>query len=449
MASTDSEAAFRRERNLNRRLSFQRLKPAVKSLLPTPALRWIQRQRKAAFTPPCGKVDFGDLRRLTPMSRSYGYDRGRPIDRYFIEKFLQSNAGLIRGRVLEIGESIYTRAFGGTHVTRSDVFHAYEAPGATIVGDLANMAHVPANTFDCMIITQTLHLIYDIRAALSEIHRVLKPGGVMLATFPGLSQISDNEWRPSWYWGFTAQSASRLVCEVFPPTHVDIRSRGNVLVSAAFLFGLADTELTKEELEFDDPDYQTIITAKVRKPTADERYPMMGRWDYGEAEPFAYDAEESYRKGMAYLDGHGTVEDWGCGTAYAKRFVKASKYIGVDGSQSRFVDTVADLQTYRSDVDCIFMRHVLEHNYGWRLILQNAVQSFRERMVLILFTPFAEHERKAGEHDRKIGDNDGIPDLSLRRDEIVAFFDGLSFTEETLDSNTEYGRERIFYIRRS
>jgi hypothetical protein len=88
------------------------------------------------------------------------------------------------------------------------------------------------------------------------------------------------------------------------------------------------------------------------------------------------------------------------------------------------------------------MRHVLEHNYGWRLILKNAVSSFRKRMVLILFTPFSENERK-------IGDTDGIPDLSLRRDEVLSFFKELAVTEESFESATQYGREHIFYLEKS
>jgi SAM-dependent methyltransferase len=344
--------------------------------------------------------------------------------------------------VLEIGDDTYTRTFGGSRVTQSDVLHAHDQQVATIVGDLAELEDVPCNSFDCMVITQTLHLIYDVRAALSNIYRLLKPGGVLLTTFPGLTQISDEDWRDSWYWGFTSYSAERLLKEVFPHSNVEVRSRGNVLVSAAFLFGLSDRELTKEELEFNDPDYQTIITARATKPKTDEHHPMKGRWDYSASDEFAYGSDESYRKGMAFLDGHGIVEDWGCGTAYARRFVQKSEYIGIDGSESPFANKVADLQTYRSDPDCIFMRHVLEHNYGWRLVLENAVQSFKKRMVLILFTAFADHEKK-------IGDNDGIPDLSLRRDDVIAFFDGLSFTEESLGSDTEYGMEHIFYIVRT
>jgi hypothetical protein len=111
----------------------RRLRPAVKATMPTPLLRGIQWLRKATFTPPVGKVDFGDLRRLTPFRRGYGYDRGRPIDRYYIETFLEKKRSFIQGRVLEIGDDSYTRTFGGDQVTRSDVLHAYNVPQAIIV----------------------------------------------------------------------------------------------------------------------------------------------------------------------------------------------------------------------------------------------------------------------------------------------------------------------------
>jgi hypothetical protein len=111
----------------------RRLRPAVKATMPTPLSRWIQRLRKATFTPPVGKVDFGDLRQQTPIRRGYGYDRGRPTDRYYIETFLEKNRSFIQGPVLEIGNDSYARTLGGDQVTRSDVLHAYNVPQATIV----------------------------------------------------------------------------------------------------------------------------------------------------------------------------------------------------------------------------------------------------------------------------------------------------------------------------
>ena len=403
--------------------------------------RLLRRSRGGEFTPPVGKVDFGDLRRRYPFCRVYGYERGRPIDRYYIENFLERNADAIQGRVLEIGDDSYTRRFGGDRVTHRDVLHAHDVPEATIIGDITAMPDVPADHFDCMIVNQTLQLIYDIEAAIAEIYRVLKPGGTLLATFPGLSQISDPEWRHIWHWGFTGLSTERFMASAFPRSHTEITTHGNALAAAAFLFGLAEEDLTPRELDLQDPDYHLLLTVRATKPAQDEALPMEGRWSYGDGNPEPYDAEDSYRLGMEFLDGHGTVEDWGCGTAFARRFLSESPYVGVDGSKSPHADVIADLQTYCSEVDCIFMRHVLEHNYGWRLILANAVASFGRRMVLIVFTPFAASERK-------IGDNDDIPDLALKKDEILGFFQGLRVREESIESATEYGREHIFYIER-
>jgi SAM-dependent methyltransferase len=386
-------------------------------------------------------VDFGDFRRLTRLGETAADRDGPGIADYFIERFLRENARCIRGRVLEIGGDPSTRAFGRDRAIWSDALDLVDDDIATIVSDPTGVPRVEPETYDCVMVTRALELVPDVHLALSDIYRVLKPGGTLLAAFPGLVQPGDEARRDSPARGFTSHSVDRLLTEVFPPSHVEVRARGNVLVATAFLVGLHANELSPEELEFDDPACQTLILAKAAKPDPFERFQMVGRWKYENRDQFAYDGEASYAKGLAFLDGHGAIEDWGCGTAYARRFVRKSEYIGIDGSESRFATRLADLQTYRSETDCIFMRHVLEHNHGWRLILENAVRSFRTRMVLILFTPFSEFERK-------IGDTSGIPDLSLRREDVIAFFEGLSFNEESFESDTQYGREHIFYIER-
>jgi SAM-dependent methyltransferase len=212
-------------------------------------------------------IRFGNLRRLTPFSREFGFDRGQPIDRYYIERFLASHTPDIRGHVLEVGDDFYTRKFGGDRVVRCDVLHVSEGnPNATIVADLTRAGHIPSESFDCIIFTQTLHLIYEVRAALETLHRILKPGGVLLTTVPGVSQISDDEWADSWYWAFTTLSAGRLFGEVFPTEKVWVEAHGNVLAASAFLYGLAVKELRQQELDYHDPHYQLLITVRAVKP---------------------------------------------------------------------------------------------------------------------------------------------------------------------------------------
>ncbi len=241
-------------------------KKAMLRVLPHAVSRRIQDLRARRAGRPVGHVRFGDLRRLIPFSHQFGYDRGVPVDRYYIENFLARHADDIRGRVLEVGDATYTNRFGGARVAVSDVLHINPTPHATIVGDLTDADHIPSDTFDCIILTQTLHLIFDVRRALQTVYRILKPKGVLLATFPGITPIDHGEWADSWYWSFTMRSSRRLFHDVFPPARCHIEASGNVLVATAFLYGLAVEELRREELDYHDRRYEVLITARALKP---------------------------------------------------------------------------------------------------------------------------------------------------------------------------------------
>lgn len=231
-------------------------------------LRWIRaRGRHREFCPPRGLVRFGSLRRLTPFHHLSGGFRGLPIDRYYIELFLTREANNIHGHVLEIGDSSYTLKFGGTRVSKSDVLHRRDpSPPVTILGDLTRADHIPSDTFDCIILTQTLQLIYDVPAALATLWRILKPGGSVLATVPGITPIARYDM-DAWgqYWSFTSLSARRLFEEAFTAGTVDVNTYGNVLSATAFLFGISTPELRENELNHTDPDYELLITVCATK----------------------------------------------------------------------------------------------------------------------------------------------------------------------------------------
>src|SRR5690606_24219414 len=181
------------------------------------------------------KINLGDLDRTTPFSTQFGYDRGGPIDRYYIDNFLQENASLIKGRVLEIGDNEYTLKFGGSKIEKSDILHIDDSnTKATFIGDLSNAPHLPSDSFDCIILTQTLHLIYDYKEAIETCYRVLKPNGTLLLTVPGISHIAQDEWRKYWLWSFTNASMERIMQEHFSENNVSINTYGNVLVASAF-----------------------------------------------------------------------------------------------------------------------------------------------------------------------------------------------------------------------
>jgi SAM-dependent methyltransferase len=208
----------------------------------------------------------GDLNRLQPVSPVFGFERGNPIDRFYIEKFLSEHNLQIRGRVLEVGDNAYTRRFGGKRVSACDVLNVREGvQGTTIVADLADGAALPSDAFDCLIITQTLHLIYDFTSAVQTLHRMLKPGGTLLLTSPGtISQLGPGEWGGHWFWGFTPLALRTLFGAVFGE-QLSVTSYGNVLASIAFLEGMATEEFAVDILEYSDPRYPLVLAVHAVK----------------------------------------------------------------------------------------------------------------------------------------------------------------------------------------
>lgn len=225
--------------------------------------------RKAGLlqhAPSINKVNFGDFNRTTPFSKEFGYDRGGPVDRYYIENFLEANKRDIKGNVLEIGDNDYTIRFGGSQVTKSDILHVDEKnPAATYVGDLSDAPHVPDNKFDCVVLTQTLHLIYNYKEAIQTCYRILKPGGVLLLTVPGISNIDYTDWGHLWLWAFTDNAIKKILAESFRSEHITTEVHGNVLVATAFLYGMGLPEIDKSKMDECDPHYQVIITGRAVK----------------------------------------------------------------------------------------------------------------------------------------------------------------------------------------
>ena len=212
--------------------------------------------------------DLGDLRRTTPIDPNWGFERGTPIDRVYVERFVGGHASDIRGRVLEIAAPDYANRFG-TGVESVDVLMAREGnPQATIVADLASAPQIPDDTFDCAIVTQTLQFVWDAPAAFSTLHRILAPGGVLLATVPGITKISppEDEEFGEW-WHFTARSVRRLAEQAFGERAVEVEAFGNVLAAAGFLYGLSASDLRAEDLDTRDRLYEVVVGVRAAKAT--------------------------------------------------------------------------------------------------------------------------------------------------------------------------------------
>ncbi|WP_157082968.1 glycosyltransferase [Novosphingobium lentum] len=235
----------------------------LRKLLPPGAVHRLRRLAGLTDAPAPGRVNLGDLARINPISASFGFDRGTPIDRCYIEAFLVRHAGDIRGRALEIGDASYCTRFG-TEVTRQDILHvSADNPDATIVGDLSQPGLLPADAFDCMVLTQTLQFIYDMAGAVAEVHRALRPGGVLLATVPGITPIDRGIWGESCYWSLTGQSARRLFGEAFGAENVEVEVHGNAYAATCFLQGLALEEVNRDWLGQSDPAFPVIVTVRA------------------------------------------------------------------------------------------------------------------------------------------------------------------------------------------
>lgn len=208
----------------------------------------------------------GDMSRTGPVSGLFGLERGVPVDRYYIEKFINDNHEYIIGDALEVGELRYLSEHG-RHLRTKNIL----APNAgavskssqaddVYIGDLTKVETLPEGRFDSFVCTQTLNFIYDVAASIRGAHYLLKPGGRFIGTVSGISQISRfdmDRWGD--YWRFTTMSLERLLGEVFGGS-IKLISYGNALTSQLLLQGVAvedvdDMKVFNEQHE----DYQLLI----------------------------------------------------------------------------------------------------------------------------------------------------------------------------------------------
>jgi peptidoglycan/xylan/chitin deacetylase (PgdA/CDA1 family)/glycosyltransferase involved in cell wall biosynthesis/SAM-dependent methyltransferase len=217
------------------------------------------------------RVDWGDLRRAQPLSHYWGRDRGKPVDRYYIESFLDRYRADVRGRVLEVRDRVYTKQYGGDAVTSSDVVDVDPANGtATVIADLRHADAIAPATYDCVILTQTLHLVDDMAAVVAECARILRPGGVVLTTVPSVIRVDDEAGLDGDFWRLTEASARKLFAEAFPIDAFDVTAYGNVMTCAAFLYGLSTEELKPADLDPVDPTFPLVIAIRAVKPMPED-----------------------------------------------------------------------------------------------------------------------------------------------------------------------------------
>lgn len=240
------------------------LRRGLKAVLPAGVVKRARRLVRGGR--PLGTVRLGDLDQTVPVHADFGWGRGTPVDRHYIESFLERRRGDIHGRVLEIGDDVYSKRYGGANVTRQDILHVHAGnPRATLIGDVSAASTLPPGSFDCIVFTQTLQLIFDLDAAVRNLHAALAPGGVLLVTVPGISQIDRGEWGRDWFWMMTPAAVTRLFGPVFGEDRIEVQAHGNVYAATTYLQGMVVEELDAAKLDVDDAAYPVIVAVRARK----------------------------------------------------------------------------------------------------------------------------------------------------------------------------------------
>lgn len=211
----------------------------------------------------------GRVSTMRPLSSDFGFSRGTPIDRYYIEQFLKAYSADVRGRVLEVGDDAYARRFGGSRIGRQDVLNLeHGQEGATISGDLSAPGTLPSHTFDCIILTQTLHLIIDVEAAVRQLRQALNPGGTLLVTVPGVSSVDRHVWGERWCWSMTEYALRAMLLRAFEPSEISAKTYGNLFAATAFLHGASVEETRTKRLDPIDDAYPVLVAARARASSA-------------------------------------------------------------------------------------------------------------------------------------------------------------------------------------
>ena len=201
-----------------------------------------------------------------PVDAFFGRKRGEPVDRYYIEKFLDEHKQFIYGKCLEIAEDTYTRQFGEDRVTDSVMLHVEGWGNNVVKGNLETGEGITEESFDTMIITQTLMFIYDVESAVKHIFSGLAKGGSALITVSGISQIArndDNNW--GMFHSFYMSGLKRIFYPVFGGENVEIVHYGNVKTAMAFLYGATREEIGDADFNVIDADYPVIYGIHARK----------------------------------------------------------------------------------------------------------------------------------------------------------------------------------------
>ena len=239
---------------------FKKIKITISRRLSTSSRQYLRR-----FIKPLWLSKIKDP--LSPISDYCGFERGRPLDRYYIDKFIKENQSSIKGFILEFLEPEYASVYAEPTSKIETMDIDITNKSATIIGDIRNAYNIQSSYFDCIIATQLLQFIDDLDASLSELIRILKPGGVMLISVPSVSRIDPIAGVDGDYWRFTCSSLTYLLTKHKDVTFT-INSAGNLYAIGISLLGGTVEDANVAKLSYNDQNFPLVIFAKVSKKNA-------------------------------------------------------------------------------------------------------------------------------------------------------------------------------------
>jgi hypothetical protein len=204
-----------------------------------------------------GLPRWGNLRRTAPFSSKFGFERGTPIDRYYLHEFLSRHRGVISGDVLEVQTASYTMRFGQS-VTRADTFDIAPEFKPTYRCDISHCEEIiPSRAYDCLLLPNALPHFRELDLALGNLARIVRPGGAILASAAGLLPLTGDV--PD-YWRFSPAGWREKLSAAWPGATIEIAGHGNCLSAIGAQLGLALEELTEAELDVHDPRFPLLTT---------------------------------------------------------------------------------------------------------------------------------------------------------------------------------------------
>ena len=213
-----------------------------------------------ALSPKPGTVRFGDFGRLWPFSHRFGFDRGAPVDRYYLQQFVRSIRPVVRGRCLEIGGSLKNNWLYRFDV---DEFRTLELEQSRVaddlVGDAADRGVLDPESWDSILAFHVLEHCPNPFAVASNMCAWLRPNGHACIVVPCAQRVHNY---PGDYWRFMPDGL-RVLFRDF--SEVNVSTYGNPLTVVSNYLALSHTELLAEDMDAVHPDYPVLACVVARK----------------------------------------------------------------------------------------------------------------------------------------------------------------------------------------